>query len=171
MIDSFRYQLMQEILRELQQDVTFEVMPGDKCQPIKPRAIQFRKVSVKLLSQNQGFTFEQAFPGIVLSTPFEEPFNPNTGTNERDEYIYHWLIQIIDSDNHEPTANVRTYWKWQEQIRHLLQFNCPSRIDSQHVLSKCTNVDVVDESKWLKDENFVCGVHVAVQVWESRGPT
>ena len=170
-MSSYRYQVLQEILRALKQDVSFLPEPGDKCSPIKPDSIVFRKVSVKVLSQNQGHTFDPVFPGIIVSTPFSEPFNPGSGEIAHDEYIYHFLIQIIDSDNHEPDMDIQTYWKWQEQVRRLFQFSCMANVDSPHVLAKAVNVDVVDETKWIRDENFVCGVHVAVQVWETRGPT
>lgn len=155
----------------MKQDISLKPEPGDTCDQILPDAIVFRKVAVRLTSQNEGFTFEPVFPGIIVSTPFEEPFNPSAGEVAHDEYVYHFLIQIIDSDNREPDKNIQTYWKWQEQVRRLFQFDCMSNVDAVHVLAKATNVDVVDERKWLKDENFVCGVHVAVQVWETRGPT
>lgn len=170
-MSSFRYQVLQEILRLLKQGVSFKPEPGDRCVGISPDSINFRKVSVRLRQINEAHTFEPVFPGIVVSTPFEEPFNPSAGEIAHDEYVYHFLIQIIDSDNWEPTADIQSYWKWQEQVRRLFQFNCMSNVDAPHVLSKAVNVDVVDETKWLKDQNFVCGVHVAVQVWETRGPT
>lgn len=170
-MSSYRWQVLQEILRSLKQDVSFVPEPGDKCSRILPDSIVFRKVSVKLTSQNQGYTFEPVFPGIIVSTPFSEPFDPTKGEVAHDEYVYHFLIQIIDSDNREPEADIQSYWKWQEQVRRLFQFNCMSNVDAAHVLSKAVNVDVVDETKWLKDENFVCGVHVAVQVWYTRGAT
>lgn len=155
----------------MRQDVSFLPVGSDTCSRIPADSIVFRKTSVKLTSQNQGFTFDPVFPGIIVSTPFEEAFNPSAGEVAHDEYVYHWLIQIIDSDNREPEANIRSYWKWQEQIRRLFQFNCLANVDAYKVLAKAVNVDVVDENKWLKDDNFVCGVHVAVQVWETRGPT
>jgi hypothetical protein len=170
-MSSYRWQVLQEILRSLKQDVSFVPEPGDKCSPILPDSIVFRKVSVKLTSQNQGFTFEPVFPGIIVSTPFSEPFDPTKGEVAHDEYVYHFLIQIIDSDNREPEADIQSYWKWQEQVRRLFQFNCMSNVDAPHVLSKSVNVDVVDETQWVRDENFVCGVHVAVQVWYTRGAT
>lgn len=170
-MSSYRYQILQEILRALQQDVTFRAEPGDSTGTIPKDSIFFRKVNVKQRPENAGFTMTESFPGITVSTPYSEPFNPAAGENAHDEYIYHFLIQIIDSDNLEPTANIQTYWKWQEQVLRLFQFDCMWPINSPHVLSKSVNVDVVDTNRWLKEENFVCGVHLAVQVWMTRGPT
>lgn len=168
-MSSYRWQVLQEILRALKEDVKFNPEPGDGCNGINPNAIVFRKVSARVRPINHKFTFEQAFPGIIVSTPFSEPFDFERGTNNQDEYVYHFLIQICDSDNYEPEANVQSYWAWQEQVMRLFTGDCMSAVNSVHVLARSVNVDVVDESKWLADENFVCGVHVAVQVWMTRG--
>lgn len=170
-MSSYRWQVLQYILKSLKTRVQFAPEPGDTTQRIPADNIIFRKVSVKQRDVNSGFTMTPAFPGIIVSTPYTEPFNPNTGENAHDEYIYHFLLQIVDSDNYEPTANIQTYWKWQEQVCRLFQFDCCWPINSPHVLSKTANVDVVDTTRWLKEENFVCGVHLAVQVWMTRGAT
>lgn len=170
-MSSYRWLILQEILRTLRQDVTFRPEPSDTTATIPAQNIIFRKVNVKLRPENKGDTMTPSFPGIIVSTPFSEPFNPNTGENAHDEYIYHFLIQIIDSDNLEPEANIQTYWKWQEQVCRVLQFNCMANVPAVHVLAKTANVDVVDDKIWLKDENFVCGIHLAVQVWMTRGAT
>lgn len=170
-MSSYRWLVLQEILRALRNDILLSPEPGDTCAVIPPCNIVFRKVAVKLKSYDKGYTFEPSFPGIIVSTPFSEPFSETAGESAHDEYTYHFLCQIIDSDNQEPNANVQTYWKWQEQIVRLFQFNCPCSIDAYKVLMKAVNVDVVDETKWVKDGNFVAGVHLTVQVWMTRGRT
>ena len=47
MTGSYRYDIMLEILRAMQEDITLVPVAPDKCDPIKPSAIVFRKVAVK----------------------------------------------------------------------------------------------------------------------------
>jgi len=171
MTGSYRMAIMQEILRALRQDVTFSPVAPDRCDPIKPSSIVFRKVAVKTREINQENKFDPVFPGIILSTPYSEPFDPGKGEVAHDAYVYHFLAQIVDSDNWDLEANLQTYWKWQEQVCRLFQFNCMSRIDAPHVLSRAVNVDVVDEKIWLREQNFVAGIHITVEVWMTRGST
>lgn len=169
MTDAYRWQIKEEIIRRLREDVVFRQQEGDRVGQIDAKSIVFRKVAVKLLSQNEGFTMERAFPGMIVSTPYQEPVNFASGESAHDEYVYSFLVQIIDSDNHEPEANLKSYWMWQEQVCRLFHGYCPSNVDATHCLMRAASVDVVDEKQWLKDENFVAGVHIAVQVWMTRG--
>lgn len=171
MIGAYRTAVKDELLRAMRQDISLVPVPPDKCDAIKPDSIIFRKVSVRQRDFNKEFQYEPVFPGIILSTPYSEPFAKEKGEVAHDQYVYHFLAQIIDSDNYEPERNIGTYWKWQEQIVRLFQFNCLSSIDAPYVMSNAVNVDVVDETKWLRDANFVAGVHITVEVWMTRGAT
>ena len=165
-MSSVRYQELQEILGILR-NMTFNPESGDDCDQITQDRIVFRKVSVADRDINQGKVFEQ-FPMILVSTPFEEPFAESLGEVAHDEYQYRFLIQIIDSDNYEPTRNINTYWAWQEKICCAFQFYCFKTVDAQRVMSNATNVDVVDERYWLKFENFKAGVSLVVRTWLTR---
>ncbi len=168
---AYRSLVKTELLRIMTDLLSFRQESGDTCGGIPRENIFFRKVINKVTPIDSRYTMEKLFPGIVISTPYAEPFDMSLGEVAHDEYHYHWLAQIVDSDNREPTANVNSYWKWQEQILRMFQFLCLQNIGAYRAISNAVNVDVVDTNKWLADENFVCGVHIVVKVWMTRGVT
>ncbi len=167
MSTSIRKQVLDEILRILQEELTFAVADGDKCNPIKPSSIIFRKVSVADRDINKGKVLE-GFPMIVVSCPFEEPFDPTAGEVGHDVYPMSFLCQIIDRDHLEPTRSIDTYWNWQELISPQFQFRCLNNVNTKRAFCVAKQVDVVDERYWLKEENFKAGVVIQVGVWRTR---
>jgi len=170
--DSYRWQIAQDILNALSQEgVQFLPAVNDNVRPILRDSITVWKVVDPQLPRNQGYTMTPVFPGILVTSPLMETIDPSAGENAHDSYQYEWLIQIVDSDNLEPVAGLRTYWKWQEQIVRLLNFRCPAAIDATHVLYRARSVSVVDRKKWVVNENFVSGVYLRTEVWLTRGAT
>jgi hypothetical protein len=161
---SVHKQILDEILRVLKEDVVFNVAPDDSCKPIPPQNIEFQKVSIAERDIDTGRALER-FPMIIVSVPFEEPFNPNAATNAHDEYRWSFLCQIIDRDNHEKTRSIDTYWTWQETISQRFQFMCMQNVDAQHCIANAMSVDTVDERYWIKQKNFKAGVQILARPW------
>lgn len=171
-MSAVRYQVLQEILRILRKDMSFVIDPIDNgfVDPIIPVAIQYRKISGER-DTNQARTAE-ILPGIFVSTPLQEPFPEEAGTNEQDEYRWRFLVQIIDSDNHEPSQNIASYFLWQEQICTKFQFKDMTKsgnVSATRCLANASSVDVVDERYWVKEENFKSGILLTIRTWLSRG--
>jgi len=172
-VSAFRYQIVQEILRILQKEVDFTPDPIDAetADPIPPENMTIRK-TVAQRPINKGYVAEQ-FPMVRVTFPFKEDVPIDAGTNERDEYRYRFLIQIIDSDNYEPEMNLATYFLWQERICR--KFNYKELTDDGNLracVALCTafSVDTVDETQWVKEENFKAGVGLVVRTWMTRNP-
>lgn len=161
-------QILDEILRVLQEDMTFDVAAEDegKCHPITKEHIVFRKVSEAERDIDTGKPFE-LIPGIIVSVPLTEPFDPRAGTNAHDEYRWSFLIQILDRDNWEQTRNIATYFLWQEMIAFRFQFMCVQNLDPSvlHCLANAMSVNVVDERYWIKNKAFKAGVQILTRPW------
>lgn len=161
---SARYGILMEILRTLREDIVFNSEADDNKTPIKPENIFFRKVSIAERDINKGQTMEN-FPNIIVSCPYEEPFDPTAGEVSHDEYVYRFLIQIIDSDNFDPLSGLQTYWEWQELIVRAFQFKDTWDGVDYFTLGNASSVDVVDERYWLKEEKFKAGVRLSIKHW------
>lgn len=167
MAAAVRKQVLDEILRVMQNDLAFNVQDSDSCRAIEPKNIRFRKVSVADRDINKGKVLE-GLPGIFVSCPLNEPFGPGLGTNEEDEYRWGFLAQIVDKDHFDQTSNAGTYFQWQEQLCQKFQFHPLDNVDSVHAFTNAMSVDVVDEKYWLKEEAFKAGVLILARVWMTR---
>ena len=166
---SVRMQIAEQILKTLK-SMDFKNSPDDNCSRIDPTSIILRKVVNPERDINVGQVMTN-FPNILVSCPKQEPFNPAAGENNHDEYIHCFMLQITDSDNHEPLDNADTYWWWQEMINDEFQFAGPSQfpyVNTYRLLCNCTSVLVVDEKYWVKEEGFRAGVMLAVKFWKTR---
>ncbi len=161
---SIHVQIRDEILRILKEELVFNPADGDKCKSIVPDSIVFRKVSVAERDINKGVALER-MPAIIVSTPYEEPFNPGAGTVAHDEYRWSFLCQIVDKDHLDKTSNWSSYTQWQETITQRFQFICLQNVDVLHCPVNSMNVDIVDERYWLKEEAFKAGVHILTRPW------
>lgn len=161
---SVHVQIRDEILRILKEDLVFNPVQGDKVKTIRPENIVFRKVSIVERDINKGNVLE-GLPGIVVSTPFEELFNPGAGTVAHDVYRWSFLCQIVDKDHLDKTSNWDTYTTWQEMVTQRFQYVCLQNVDALHCLVNSMSVDVVDERYWLKEQAFKSGIHILTQPW------
>lgn len=177
MAQAIRMQVLNEIVRILQEEISWEPDPSNRktINALQTNAIVFRKVGVLDRDISPGKVTEQ-LPGIFVSLPFTEGFPEDAGTNEQDEYRYRFLIQIIDNDNYAKTLNMETYTLWQERImsrgslatkgglqwRNLTE---SGNVHATRALCTCTGVQTVDPAYWEKRQGFKTGVELLVRTW------
>lgn len=161
-----RKQVLDEIIRILREEISWEVEPGDMTTAIPPDSIFFRKISTER-DINKSQTLDP-IPSVRISMPFSEPIPESAGENAHDEYQWRFLAQITDSDNWSVQDNIATYLLWQEKICRKLNFKCLDNVDAFMSLSTAAIVDVVDERYWIRESNFKAGVQIVVRVWMTR---
>ena len=157
-----------EILRTLQQDVTWAIQPGDQPVTIQPNAIVFQKARAQLGRPGQREKQNIDMPGLLVSKPSRTSVNPNEWTNEADLWRRYFLIQIVDHDEYSNTDRQDTWDKWAEQIIAAFMFNpLPKTIfpyTPTWVLATATGVQDIDEKHWTRDDNFIEGVEIEVRI-------
>lgn len=159
----------------LRNHLQFETQGEDTTPPLTADAIVIRK----LISDKPGEPAKtnETMPGILVCPGSRVSRPPEAGTNERDDAIYPILCQIIAKDQSDKVNNLQTYLMWQSQVarylNHLFAANQVIDNDADFGLydSFAIEVDVVDESRWVKHANFVSGVLVHVLARETRGVT
>lgn len=165
---SVKWLIKEELMRVLQ-GTAFNAQDGDDTLPIKPASVVFRKVSYSK-PENEGWPQED-MPGLIISTPRMTTQDIEGGECARDRWNHKFLIQIIDGDR-SPDLNVNTYWKWQEQICDLLNFQTFLGIIPEEVgclfLIVVTMVDDIDEKVWQRHPKFVSGVEAHFIVLKNR---
>lgn len=170
MADAVLWDLLTSIQTGLRSDLSFVAQGTDTVPTIASEAIVIRKVSVRKRdvesSQNQ-----ELKPGLIISPPLKVTCSPEAGTNTRDDVMYPILIQLIAADQHRKEENLRTYLKWEEQIRKYL--NAQRREISTEggcvYIGNVTVVDVVDEKIFVADQQFQSGIVVEYMSREPRG--
>lgn len=171
MNQSCKYWLLQEILRELRDDSTFVPTDVDtqEMRQIEKTSIIFRKL-VQPKPETEGIC-QETMPGLIVTTPRSTTQEITKGENARDWWTHRFMIQIIDGDR-SPSDRYSTYWKWQEQMVELFNFqNLKQSLPRElgcifHVL--VTMIDDVDEKMWVKHPRFVSGVEIEVTVLKNR---
>lgn len=176
-MSAVRYQILKEIIRILQEEVSWEIdadVDAGIASPLPTQNILIQKVQLER-DTNKGQTAKN-FPMCLVCCPFSEPFQPSAGETAHDIYPYSFLLQIIDSDNYQYTDKLATYWLWQQNVTRKFQFKCltdSGNIDvvptgSYFIQSIAANCDVVDERYWIRDANFKAGIKLVVNTFMTR---
>lgn len=172
MAESLLWQIL-ETVQDAVQTLTFAPQGSDTVPAIDTtKAVVIRKYRTtrpeNVTVANEAKPGWIISPGPVASTP------PEGGVNERDETNYSIFLQLIDKDYDGKPTNLRSYLKWQEQVRRLLNHyfaaNCLLRTEYHQINdSFAASTMVVDEKRFVRHQDFVCGVELTVQAWETRG--
>lgn len=161
MANAILWDVLQAVQTKLR-TITFAVMSGDTTQPIVNDAIVIQK-SLKLESPPRT-------PGVIVTPPLRMSINPAAGTNQRDDYAYPVLCQIVDKDGGDRSANLHTYLKWREQIARAFQQQTLSGVSDVYI-GHATQVDYVDDKLWNRHQWFVGGVELRYFARLTRGVT
>lgn len=171
--DANFWQILTEIERILQTEITFEPIGEDKTPPIQSKAIVIRKFLANQVKDGVAQSIE-TLPGILVC-PNRVMRPPEAGTNVQDDVTYRVILQFIDKDYDPQCGNLRTHMKWFEQAAKLLnhwfashQVANPNDCIRDGV---ATSFDVADPKEFVRHKNFIGGVVVDVFVYEQRGAT
>lgn len=170
---SIKTDLLNELLRMLREDINYEVQGGDGGEILNRDAILWQKTRLQ-----KSRSFERAnqtvdYPGLLVCDPNRGATLEEGGTNERDLWVYNFMIQLVDRDLWEHEGRVETWRRWIEQIIAAIMF---SQLNNVVVLPKgqvwwaaATAVSDIDETSWVKDAQFISGVDVKITVLQPRG--
>lgn len=166
-------QLRDEIVRTLQDDIEFICAPTDINKPILPSSVILQKIQAQrgreYAEQNQMMDV----PGLIVCDPFRTPIPPDQGTNERDVWYYHFLIQLVDVDLWSDTDRRESWDRWLEQIMEAFMFNQLNSVIAlprgQVKCSTASRIQDIDQSRWVRDGKFIAGIEIEVQVLQPRG--
>lgn len=165
--------MLNEILRILREDIPFQVQDGDDETELLSDNVIYQPTRVQ--KQRPINKMEQLidFPGLVVSEPLRTSVLTTGGTNERDEWHYLWLVQLIDQDLWENPGRIATWRKWVEQIMSAFMFTCLNGVltppTGQVKFTSATEVQNIDESMWIRHGNFIVGIEIEVQILQPRG--
>lgn len=170
MADAVFWQILESIQDRIQA-LTISTESGDTVPAFKDAAVVIRKLPFG--ANDQQHDRSEDTPGVIIS-PIRAQTPPTAGTNARDDTTYIVFVQIIDRDPSFRTENLKTYLKWQQQIRKLLQnqpdtaiFGDEGCINIVHVVSQ----DVVSPKEYPVNKYFVGGLEVHYIAREGRGST
>ena len=165
--------LRNEILRTLRQDIVFQCSPNDQNAPISASAIILQKTDAQINREDVISNQLTDLPGLLLCSPRKMEVPSNSGLNNKDTWIYNWMIQLIDADLWSNTDRLDSWERWIEQIISAFNFNQMNSVipltKGDVLCSFASGVHDVDQSMWVRDGKFVSGVHIEVQVLQKRG--
>lgn len=161
-----------EVLTERLKSLSFMPQADDRVPQIQPQNITFWK---------QGFANKDGelslpqinTPGLVVTPPAKIRAPADAGTNARDDVLYPFLVQLVDTDGQNRVEGLHTYSKWAQQIRRA----CHARSWPEVEIDRYGDVyqsyaevtDLVDEKAWKRHQKFITGVAVVFTVREVRG--
>lgn len=171
MADAIYWQLLESVQTGIRDALTFSTESGDTAPPPKDAAVVIRKLP--FTDNDMKHDRSEDLPGIIIS-PVGAESPPNEGTNRRDDTWYKILVQIIDNDPTYKTENLKSYLKWQQQIRKYFQSAERSDVQSDDGYANfgfVTSQDVVDPKLYPLHKLFVGGLSLIFGVRETRGVT
>lgn len=172
-VTAIKTDLRRELLRILKEDINYKVQENDGGDIIEPTAIMYQKTRLQ-----KSRSFEQSnqnvdYPGLILCDPKRGATREDGGTNERDLWVYDFMIQLVDKDMWDDELRSATWDKWAEQIVSAIQY---SQMNSAVTLPKgqiwwaaATEVSHIDETSWVRDAQFINGIEVNIKVLQPRG--
>lgn len=170
MADAVFWQILESIQDRIQ-SLTISTESGDTVPAYKDDAVIIRKLpfTVDDIKHDRSI----ATPGITIC-PIRAVTPPEGGTNARDDTDYVVIVQMIDRDPTFKTENLKTYLKWQQQIRKLLQSKPDTAIDGDEGcinIVQVTSQEVVDPKMKALEQYFVGNLEVHYYAREGRGAT
>ena len=162
--DSILYQALVAIQARIQ-TMSLSPIPGDSVRALRQDEILIGKVA---------FLEKRPAPCVVIYPSGSEVLDPLAGTNESDDIWYPVNVLIIDTDNQHLTANMRTYYKWRQDIRQAIHHTksdlLPDPFRKIVNIAHVTPLDILDDQAWLAAtaRKFVSGLLVMVASRESR---
>lgn len=170
MADAIFWQLLESVQTGIR-SLTFSTQTGDTVPVFANSAVVIRKLAFR--EDDAKADRSEQRPGVIIS-PVNAITPPNKGTNERDDTTYIILVQIIDDDPTFRTENLKTYLKWQEQIRKYFQSSARSDVQTDAGYANfgfSTSQNVVDDRLYPLHKLFVGGLQLEFDVRETRGAT
>ena len=162
--DSILYQALVALQARIQ-TMSLSAVPGDSVKDMRDEDVLISKVA---------FLEKRPAPSIVLYPTGAELLDPMEGTNESDDIWYPINVLIIDTDNQHLTANMRTYYKWRQDVRQAIHHTksdlLPDPFRKIVNIARIQPLDILDDSAWLgpTGRKFVSGLRVWVASRESR---
>ncbi len=142
-------QIQDEVVRRLREDLSFEPLEDDPVRRIDPDNITVRKVA----------DLEKPIdtPAIIVTGGRQVAVPPSGGTNERDDYPFSVVIQIIDNDSGDQYQNRATYQEWGEKIARAFNQQTLSGIPDVYI-GLATQINYLDPKIMQRHRQFVGGV-------------
>jgi hypothetical protein len=162
---------MEEVRKRLQ-GMSFLAQGEDRCGPINPRNIVIWKTGLGVKDGEEDLPHVST-PGLIITPPNTIRAPAEAGTNARDDVMYPVLIQFIDTDSQERSANMESYLKWLQQIRRACHARSWGEVeialygDVWQSFAEITNT--MDTKAWKRHPKWVAGVAVVFTVREPRG--
>lgn len=122
------YRTTKETIAGMARDGVFAAMGTDTLRGVREQAVTGRFV-VSPDRNNGGDQGESniPLPGIVISH-IRHSRPPTGGENSYDDGVIQQLIQIVDRIDDRDDSNAESYFRWQEDIREMLQINPYRRV-------------------------------------------
>ena len=117
MADAVFWQLLASVQTRIRA-LTIVTESGDTVPAFKDAAVVIRKKPYD--DDDAKHDRSEETPGVLIA-PLEAISDPMAGTNARDDTDYVISVQIIARDSSFREENMKTFLKWQQQIRKLFQ--------------------------------------------------
>ena len=111
-----------------------------------------------------------AFPSLLIIPGFEHKIDPLDGTNERDDYVYPVMVQIIDRKSMDYAVGAPSHLKWREQIARAINQQKLAGVPEVYI-GLATSVSRVNRDLWEQHRYFVGGVEMYFKTRLTRGLT
>lgn len=151
--------------------LVFSTESGDSAPPPKDAAVIIRKLPFR--ADDEKHDRSEDTPGILIA-PLKAITPAKAGTNKRDDTTYVIAVQVFDRDSTFREENLKTYLKWQQQIRKLFQNSADEDIQGNEGivnLRKSPEQKVIEESMYRSLQYFVSHQEFHFIARETRGVT
>lgn len=160
---SVREAILDELLRSLREEIRYDYLEGDSARLIHPESILYVG-SASQVGDDARTSSLINYPAILVSSP-KITIEPEGGVNSRDDWVYHWLVQICDKPLSTIESCMSEYWRWQEQIASYFNHrDVNSRInhpDADVWDVTTTMVTDIGAKGWETNRHYISGVIVS----------
>ncbi len=106
------------------------------------------------------------FPAVIIAPAGEPKFDPNKGTNIRDQIDYPIGVFMVAADNQDQVANRDKYFTWYESI--LKEFRTPRLVGVDSIVNSYVTPGAMVEPGWFEVGEYVAGMVLWFMSWETR---
>ena len=124
--------------------------------------------SSTIIQQDFDPNYGYQYPSFVIIPGFDYQIQEDIGPNEKDDYYYPVMVQIIDKKSFNYSQGSASHLKWREQIVRAFHHSKLTGVPEVYI-GLARGVSRVNKDMWEAHRDFVGGVELTFKTRLTRG--